>query len=132
MFAILLVEANLYIFISFFLQVDLSGPGCDKIGGYSITDEDEIVSVKYVPNYNAQATRDHCDVTVRAATGRRIQYLISLIKFNECGIEVRIFDLDGLNTVPKVGLACRYSMRMLAGLKLEKEEEVCCNVLDLI
>ncbi|GFR77032.1 hypothetical protein ElyMa_002228100 [Elysia marginata] len=86
--------------------IDLRGPGCDKIGGYTITDENEVMTVENVPNYNALPSRDHCDVTIRAAQARRIQYLISLIKFNECGIEVLIFDSLSLTTVPKHRIKC--------------------------
>lgn len=86
--------------------IDLTGPGCDKINGYLIKDENEIMSVEYVPNYNTLPSRDECDVTIRADTGRRIQYLISLIKFDECGIEILIYDLDSLNTVPKHLIKC--------------------------
>ncbi|CAL1526529.1 unnamed protein product [Lymnaea stagnalis] len=81
-------------------SVDLSGPGCDNADGYYLRDMDDIASVFSIPQYNSMATRDHCDVVIRADEGRRIQYLIDMIKFNECGVEIYIFDNPSIDSNP--------------------------------
>ncbi|KAK6995327.1 hypothetical protein BgiMline_011995 [Biomphalaria glabrata] len=73
-------------------SVDLSGPGCDNNEGYALKDMNDEAVVFALPQYNAVATRDHCDVKLTTDEGRRIQFLIDMIKFNECGIEIFIFD----------------------------------------
>ncbi|GFO21801.1 hypothetical protein PoB_004830600 [Plakobranchus ocellatus] len=88
----LLLCALLLAAISANQLVDLGGSGCSKLGDYIIGDQDEVITVQAVPRYNSLPTTSRCDVTIRAEENRRIQYIISLLKFNDCGIEVRIFD----------------------------------------
>ncbi|KAH9512719.1 hypothetical protein Btru_038007 [Bulinus truncatus] len=73
-------------------EMDLSGPGCDNIDGYYLKDMNDAASIFSLPQFNAVATRDHCDVKIVTDEGRRIQYLIDMIQFKECGIEIFIFD----------------------------------------
>lgn len=82
--------------------VDLSGPGCDSLDGYYLKNADDIISAYALPQYNTIATRDHCDVTIRADPGRRIEYMIESIFFNECGVEIRMYDNPTIDTNPIV------------------------------
>lgn len=90
------------VFFLFPITVDLSGPGCDNLDGYYLQDINDMATVYALPQYNAVATRDHCDVAIRADSNRRIQYLIDLIKFNECGVEIYIYDNPTIDANPLV------------------------------
>lgn len=87
-------------------SVDLSGPGCDNADGYYLKDMDDMASVFSIPQYNSIATRDHCDVVIRADEGRRIQYLIDMIKFNECGVQIFIYDNPTIDVNPLHLIKC--------------------------
>ncbi|CAL1526531.1 unnamed protein product [Lymnaea stagnalis] len=74
------------------ITIDLSGPGCDNILDYQLKGKDDLATVYSVRQRNAAGSRDHCDVTVSTVKGSRIQYLIEVIQFDECGQEIYIYD----------------------------------------
>ncbi|BFZ08181.1 hypothetical protein BsWGS_11220 [Bradybaena similaris] len=93
-------------------NVDLTGPGCDSLDGYYLKTADDMITLYAYPQYNTMATRDHCDVTVRADQYRRIQYIIETIYFNECGVEIIIYDSPTIDANQIYSITCSYNSRV--------------------
>jgi len=88
-------------------QVDLSGQGCDAQGaGYTLTDEDDLVQLYHTPQYNTQSTRDRCDVVIHSRPGTRIQWIVGNIRFDECGVEITLYDNPNSDTFAIKSITC--------------------------
>ncbi|XP_059169817.1 uncharacterized protein LOC131951422 [Physella acuta] len=95
--------------------VDLNGAGCDASEGFYLKDLNDLADVFAYIHTSAMATRDHCDVTLRADAGHVLQYKIEQIQFYECGIDIIIYDNPTQDVDPLHVIKCQDNAKVICG-----------------